>query len=208
MDLSLIAIYVVGVILLVATPGPVVALVIKTSIQSGPRTALMTVLGTNWASLLLIFIAALIINEVVSVDQTLLNLMSTLGCLFLAWVAVEGIVAGFTQSGVVSSPQETGGKRSGFGTGFMVGISNPKDILFFVSLFPQFINISDSVLLSLFILTAIWIVVDFSVLLSYIYLVRGDFGARYGNLISVLSSFFILLFAIAGGVMSAMDAGF
>ena len=43
----------------------------------------------------------------------------------------------------------------------LVGISNPKDIIFFSAFFPQFVSISPHLDLSLTILTLTWIVLDF-----------------------------------------------
>lgn len=59
--------------------------------------------------------------------------------------------------------------NGGFKQGFLVGISNPKDIIFFASFFPQFVNITPDMNLSLTMLTLTWIVLDFATL-SVVYL--------------------------------------
>ena len=51
----------------------------------------------------------------------------------------------------------------------LVGISNPKDIIFFSAFFPQFVSISPHLDLSLTILTLTWIVLDF-LTLSLVYI--------------------------------------
>ncbi|WP_236872833.1 hypothetical protein [Burkholderia sp. NRF60-BP8] len=48
--------------------------------------------------------------------------------------------------------------------GFVVGIANPKDLLFFVAFFPRFVGITPDSRVSLAILAALWIAVDFTVL--------------------------------------------
>ena len=50
-----------------------------------------------------------------------------------------------------------------------MGISNPKDIIFFASFFPQFIGVTSDVDVSLVLLTILWIILDFSTL-SLVYL--------------------------------------
>ena len=50
-----------------------------------------------------------------------------------------------------------------------MGISNPKDIIFFASFFPQFVGITPHLDLSLIVLTLSWIVLDFATL-SLVYL--------------------------------------
>ncbi|ENW28767.1 hypothetical protein F924_01184 [Acinetobacter lwoffii ATCC 9957 = CIP 70.31] len=59
--------------------------------------------------------------------------------------------------------------HGGFRQGFLVGISNPKDIIFFAAFFPQFIGITPDLDLSLIILTLSWILLDF-LTLSVVYL--------------------------------------
>lgn len=53
MNLTLLSVYLTSIVLLIATPGPVVALVLNTASKRGLRQAVLTVFGTNWASLLL-----------------------------------------------------------------------------------------------------------------------------------------------------------
>jgi threonine/homoserine/homoserine lactone efflux protein len=50
-----------------------------------------------------------------------------------------------------------------------VGISNPRDILFLAAFFPQFIQITPDLDISLGILTLSWIILDFATL-SLVYL--------------------------------------
>ncbi len=59
--------------------------------------------------------------------------------------------------------------QGGFKQGLIVGISNPKDIIFFASFFPQFVGITPHLDLSLIVLTLSWIVLDFATL-SLVYL--------------------------------------
>lgn len=57
--------------------------------------------------------------------------------------------------------------NGGFKKGFIVGIANPQDIIFFSAFFPQFINIHTNINVSFSILIAIWILLDFSILLMF-----------------------------------------
>ncbi len=138
MNSSLLLIYVFSVLALIVTPGPVVALIINTSLQSGSRCALLTAAGTNLASLMLALVAVLILSGSFSVSPGVLSAISFLGCLFILYLAVQGLRY---PPGQVPQARRA---RSGISTGFVVGISNPKDIIFFVAFFPQFIHVADS----------------------------------------------------------------
>lgn len=82
--------------------------------------------------------------------------------------------------------------------GFLVGIANPKDIIFFVAFFPQFIAVTPSVGGSLTLLTALWVLMDFAILLAYITLLSGTALQRARRAISVLSALLLLAVAVVG----------
>ncbi|WP_220272157.1 LysE family transporter [Helicobacter sp. MIT 14-3879] len=87
---------------------------------------------------------------------------------------------------------------SSFLEGFGIAISNPKDIIFFVTFFPQFINITDSIALSLGILVAIWIIFDFCILIAYAILMQKAIFLRYKSLIGIISDVILMLVGLIG----------
>lgn len=54
----------------------------------------------------------------------------------------------------------------------MTGLSNPKDILFFVSFFPQFIAVTRDFTTSILTLCLVWVIFDFAILTLYILTVK------------------------------------
>ncbi|MGL6018822.1 MAG: LysE family translocator, partial [Gibbsiella quercinecans] len=86
----------------------------------------------------------------------------------------------------------------GFLRGFMVGIANPKDIIFFMAFFPQFINVTRAFGSSMAVLSAVWVTIDLLILTAYVFLVRGAFMRRYRPAIGVASSVFLLIIAAVG----------
>lgn len=54
-----------------------------------------------------------------------------------------------------------------FNQGFVIGISNPKDLLFFAALFPNFINLAEPQLIQFVILASSWFVIDFIIMYFY-----------------------------------------
>lgn len=199
MNTALAATYALTVLLLIATPGPVVALVVNTAAASGPRKALFTALGTNWASLVLIGAAAWIIMTSAAVDKAWLSGLSLLGCLFIGYIAVATLREALQTPAAqiaADTPEQPG--RGGLLQGFMVGISNPKDIIFFISFFPQFIQITESFGKSMVVLSLLWILIDFAVLSLYIFAIGKIASQRSNRLITLASGVALLLIAIAG----------
>lgn len=159
-------VYVISVIVMIATPGPVMILVASAGLKGGYRKALETILGTNLASLVLIGISILILKGMFSVNETLFLIIKILGCLYIAYLGYEilkEVYQSKDQSIETLKPIDGGLKK-----GFLVGISNPKDIIFFSSFFPQFIGIHSDINISLMILVVAWIILDF-LTLSVVY---------------------------------------
>ncbi|GAA5558025.1 leucine efflux protein [Acinetobacter schindleri] len=168
MNITEYLLYCLAVVIMIATPGPVMLLVASAGLKGGYKHALQTIFGTNFASLVLIGLSILSLKGLLVVNENWLNGIKLLGCFYIAWLGVQ-IFREIWQGQGSTGPQSLQPVQGGFRTGFLVGISNPKDIIFFAAFFPQFIGISPNLDLSLVILTISWIVLDF-LTLSLVYL--------------------------------------
>ncbi|WP_151715556.1 LysE family translocator [Acinetobacter sp. TUM15071] len=160
--------FIISVVVLIATPGPVMILVASAGLKGGYKKALETIFGTNFASLILIFISVLILKGFLTIDENYLKAIRILGCLYIAYLGYS-IIKEVLQAAHPTTIQTVSAQSGGFKKGFLVGISNPKDIIFFSAFFPQFINISPNINFSLSLLTVTWIILDF-LTLSLVYL--------------------------------------
>ncbi|MGK3123695.1 LysE family translocator [Candidatus Pantoea formicae] len=192
MNLSLLLAYMLAILLLLMTPGPVVALVTGTAARHGYRRAFATVVGTNAASLVLIALAALMLTGLVSLNPLSLQIAGLLGSLFIGAIAWRGL--GAATNATAQRPATQGGLLKGF----VVGISNPKDILFFAALFPQFIAITPHLSSSLVTLALVWMVFDFAVLAFYIITVKRWLPGSQQQRLERVSMLILLLIALAG----------
>lgn len=171
LDLSQYLLYCLAVVVLIATPGPVMLLVASAGLSGGYRKALATIFGTNLASLILIVVSVLVLKGILNIDPIWFNWVKILGCLYIAYLGIailrEASQGAQDPTSTTSSTQNVLG--GGFKQGFWVAISNPKDIVFFASFFPQFITVLGGMNQSLSLLTLTWIVLDFATL-SLVYL--------------------------------------
>lgn len=195
MNLPLLNAYILSVMMLLLTPGPVVALITSTAARYGYRSAFATAVGTNGASLILIAVATLMLRGVVSLSPVWLSFLGLAGCAYIGYAAQQSL---FNCSGAKTMDTGTDMQRRGsFLRGFITGLSNPKDILFFVSFFPQFIAVTRDFTTSILTLCLIWVIFDFAILTLYILTVNKWMPARHGRKIDMISSLFLL--AVAGG---------
>ncbi|AVH14765.1 LysE family translocator [Acinetobacter indicus] len=192
--------YCLAVVIMIATPGPVMMLVIGAGLKGGYRWAFQTIVGTNLASLLLIACSVLILKGIFNIQAFWLDLIKLLGCVYIAYLGVDIL----KESRAAAVPKlETTSAVGGFRQGFLVGISNPKDILFFSAFFPQFIQVTDHFNDSLILLTASWIVLDFLTLsLLYLGFYRLTMSRGYRPVLALCGALLILI-ALYGLISTA-----
>jgi len=194
MNIPLLSTYTLAVLLLIMTPGPVVALVTSVATRTGSRRAFSTLIGTNAASLVLMAVAILMLSGVMSLSELSLALLGIPGSVYIGYIAWQGILT------PASTPEPAStGQRKGMWGGFITGLSNPKDILFFMAFFPQFIPVTASFSTSVTILALVWIVLDFAVLSFYILAIKRWVRPHHQRIISLLSSWILMMIAWAGG---------
>lgn len=191
MNLALLLAYISAVLLLLLTPGPVVALVTGTAARHGPRRAFVTVLGTNAASLVLIMLASLMLAGLLTLPGPLLYGLAMAGSGYIGVTAWQDL-----RAGPAGGLAEAG--SGGLARGFWTGLSNPKDLLFFVAFFPQFISITHNTGASLLILSGLWVLFDLLVLSLYIWVIGRWMAGKQGERIGRLSAWLLLLMGLAG----------
>lgn len=195
-DYTLLATYILSIILFLGTPGPVTVLVVTASIRDGFLAGLLTIMGTNAASLILILSSFAVIQGVFSINEQALTWLTFVGAFYLLYFAI-GIIK--DKVNIKKTVQESANKitKKHFRDGFLIGISNPKDILFFIAFFPTFLNIyTDSLSTSIVILTVVWIIMDYTLLSGYAFLFSKISHDRTVNIISKLSGTILLLVAV------------
>jgi homoserine/homoserine lactone efflux protein len=140
MTLELYLVFVLASALLVATPGPNVALIVGTSLRHGARGGLMTVAGVNFGLVLQLSAVAAGLSWIVDLFARHFDLIRYAGAAYLALLGLQQLLAR-------AKPDATGtvlrGERA-FARGFAVAFANPKTLIFHAAFLPQFLGGSDS----------------------------------------------------------------
>lgn len=127
-------------LLLIVIPGPSVLFVVGRALAQGRRAALTTVAGNTLGAYLLVLAVAVGIGSVVERSVLVFTALKLAGALYLvylgarAWRQRGSLRAAFSDDGV-----RHGGLRT-FWEGFAVGVTNPKTIVFFAAVLPQFVD--------------------------------------------------------------------
>jgi len=118
-------------------PGPSILLIIANSLQQGVRSGLYTVAG-GWVAMLLQVTVALIgLTSLANFLERGFDMVRWVGIGYLMYLGVQR-----WRSGASGSPslKHERNNRSAMVTGFLVALTNPGTMLFFIAFFPQFLN--------------------------------------------------------------------
>lgn len=137
MTLELYMLFVVASALLVATPGPNVALIVGTSLKHGARAGLLTATGVNVGALLQLSAIAFGLAWIVEFYARHFDLIRYAGAAYLVALGLQQLLAKPRAAGELVPPLH--GKRA-FAQGFAVAFANPKTLIFQAAFLPQFLR--------------------------------------------------------------------
>lgn len=141
-SLQALAAFSLASLILIVIPGPSVLFVIGRSLSLGRRGGLLSVLGNELGALPLVAAVALGVGSIVAESLVLFTVVKLLGAGYLAYLGVQAIRHrrdGLdAPSGVEPSHVSS---WTVLRQGFVVGVTNPKTIVFFVAVLPQFVNV-------------------------------------------------------------------
>lgn len=196
----------------VVMPGPAAALCLSHGVAHGRLRTLVTVLGLVLSSLVLIVLSVAGLGAVLASSALLFDVIKYVGAAYLIYLGVSiwrsrpgDALAGSTAATVPVQPAPLGKLLR---TGFLVGISNPKDLLFFGALFPQFIDPNVPLLGQAALLGATWCIVAFAVMSIY-----AAVGAKLARRVDALNARGLLnritggVFIAAGGALAWVKRG-
>ena len=167
--------YVAAVFVLCATPGPAVLMSVTNGVNHGVKQAFFSALGVITAVMIIMAGSALGVGAAMAASEILFNAIKWFGVAYLFYIGVmtlRSTTSSFelpAESSEGTTAQKTS-KASFFSLytkGFLVGISNPKALLFFTAFFPQFLNPAEPQLLQFAILGSTFVVFELSGLMFY-----------------------------------------
>ncbi len=139
------------------TPGPAVLMAISNSLSVGPRRAMVGSIG-NATGLLAVSAATTAgLGVLLSTSAQAFLVVKLLGACYLIWLGIKQWRQGARMAvaaGDAAAAEVAGlSRRALFLRGVMVALTNPKAILFFTALFPQFMNHPETALRDFVVLT-------------------------------------------------------
>jgi homoserine/homoserine lactone efflux protein len=143
-------------LLVTFSPGPAVLLAISNAIAVGPRRAMISSMGNGFGLFIISGVAMAGMGVVLATSATAFMLLKLAGALYLVYLGIKQWRS--KTSIVADAPVALGAANPNsfwklFRQGLTVALTNPKAILFFSALFPQFITPGEPVAIQFTVLT-------------------------------------------------------
>ena len=117
------------------SPGPMTLLLLSLGLKAGLRSSIPAQLGASLSYLISILVFAVGFSELIKGNLAITQAIQFVGVAYILYLAYKQ----WTSSGVSLDPAAAvEGARSLFGKGLLTGFSNPKTIIMFSAVFPQF----------------------------------------------------------------------
>ena len=145
--------------------------------RGGRRTPpyVFTELGVAMLSSVLSAAATLGLGALLMSSARLFGLAKLLGASYLFYLGVRHLFRGappIADAGTVNGGTSSARRVAGYREGLLLAVTNPKPILFFTALFPQFLNTRSPIFPQFLALTGIFMVLSFVTLITYASIAR------------------------------------
>ncbi|MFC8450646.1 LysE family translocator [Kitasatospora sp. NPDC057223] len=158
--LDRLVVFLTVVSLLIAVPGPSVLFVVSRGISLGRRAAVSTAIGNEAGLLVQVVLVAFGLGSVIERSLLLFSIIKFAGAVYLVYLGVQAWRHRHLLAVADKAEPETADTSRILREGFVVGVSNPKGLLIFTAVLPQFIDSSrGNVAVQLLLLGAICVLI-------------------------------------------------
>lgn len=186
-------------------PGPAVLCVVSAALARGSRAGFQASLGILAANTAYFALSATGLGAVLLASRMAFVVIKWVGAAYLVYLGVRMLIARGAQAPVASDTPESRKPRREFWNGFVVQAANPKALVFFTALLPQFIDPDAAVASQIGILAVSSIVIELGVLSIYVAAShsarRWMSGGRLGGVLQRVGGGLLIL---AGARLAAM----
>lgn len=132
--------FTVTAFVLIVVPGPSVLFVVSRAIALGRVTGLATVAGNTAGAFCQVLAVAFGIGPLVERSVALFTILKLAGAAYLVFLGIQAVRHRRSVAGTLSAQIEAKTRSRIVLDGFLVGATNPKVIVFFAAILPQFID--------------------------------------------------------------------
>ncbi len=149
------------------TPGPAVLLVLSQALTRGTAKTIWSILGILSANTAYFVLSATGIGAILLASYDLFFAIKWIGAGYLVWLGIGAFLGKSRTLSVRRGSATPAPGRRLYLNGFILQMSNPKALLFFSALLPQFINPHVAIVPQVAILALTSVLIEFFVQLFY-----------------------------------------
>jgi threonine/homoserine/homoserine lactone efflux protein len=131
--------FLVASILFIQVPGPSLLFTIGRALTVGRREALLSVVGNGIGVTVQVLLVAVGLGAVVAASATAYTVIKVAGAAYVIWLGIQAI-RHRREAREALEKQVSAARGHALRIGLVVGLTNPKTILFFVAFLPQFVD--------------------------------------------------------------------
>ena len=133
--------YVAAVTILSLIPGPSVFMAISQSLSKGLSASFYSIVGNLLGGIVMMTVAYVGLGTILATSSWVYTVIKWMGVGYMAWLGLSQILAARRMNEadliMTASPEV---RASSLSSGFLIGVLNPKAVLFYVAFLAQFMN--------------------------------------------------------------------
>lgn len=158
-------VYVGTILILMSTPGPSQLLMLSNSISSGFRKSIFTAAGDLTANFIQMIVASVGLVGIIASSQEFFIAVKWAGVGYLVYLGLRLIIS--KSNTEIDGYRQESSNRALYWQGFVTSSANPKAVIFFAALFPQFIDPNKALLEQFVVLSSTYLLIDATFLCLY-----------------------------------------
>jgi homoserine/homoserine lactone efflux protein len=169
MSLELYLFFLVTTVMLILVPGPAAIAVASQGASSNSKNAFLCLFGVAIADVFFFVLSATGIASLVVASNLLFSIIKWLGVLYLVYLGISAI---FSKSGAIqiNTQAVNKGPVKAFSQGLVIQLANPKALMYFSALLPQFIDTNEPIVFQMLIMGVSCFVADILAYSMFAYL--------------------------------------
>jgi threonine/homoserine/homoserine lactone efflux protein len=168
-DVTLVSRFAVLVAVLSCIPGPAVLLTVATALRRGSRAGFAAACGVLSGNAFYFVLSGAGVAALLLASYAAFTVLKYVGAAYLAYLGLRALFARRSELGNgAEGDAPVADARRAFRAGLVTQLSNPKALVFFVAIVPQFVDAQRGVAVQIAALTIVSTAVEFAVLAVYV----------------------------------------
>ena len=175
MNIDIIIMYSFVSFFYIISPGPAVFLALANGMSASLNAVVLSSLGNIIGLFFLSAISIIGLGSLILASATLFFIVKIIGAAYLIYLGLKQLKSSkaLSNSELQTYVTEERTHHSYFFEGLLLAATNPKPILFFIAIFPQFLKIETPLIPQFFIMTTIFMTISFLSLFGYGYVAKS-----------------------------------